>query len=177
MTIAVVGPDGAGKTAYCERFSKTVVHAIPKTRFWKVSDSTGSRILHEMFMGIEKFWIFMKLRKMKDVLLERCFIDAEVYGHLWSIKTGSTLPLLICRAVNVFAYQPDVIHQLVVEPSKARPTRGYTRDEIDLLNDLFTFVLRRHGYHQYNYVEYERGVLVIWKKGTNSWSTVERRRI
>lgn len=176
MTIAVVGPDGSGKTNYCKGFSKPVMHAIPKTRYWKVGDSKGARILHELFMAAEKLLVFAKLHRMKDAMLERCYIDAEVYGHLWSIKMGTSIPLIICRLTNLFAYKPDIIHQLVVEPSKARPTRGYTREEIDLLNDLFTFVIRRHGYHQFNYVEYDRGVLIIWKKGTSSWSTVERRR-
>ena len=176
MTIAVVGPDGAGKTSYCSRFGKTIVHAIPKTRNWNVKDSNASRILHELLMAAEKLFVFAKLRQMHDVMMERCFIDAEVYGHLWSLKMGSVLPLLICRLTNVFAYQPDVIHQLVVEPSKARPTRGYTQEEIGLLNELFTFIIRRYGYQQYNYIEYDRGVIVIWKKDLNSWSTVERRR-
>lgn len=176
MTIAVVGPDGSGKTDYCRRLGGKIMHAIPKTRYWKVGDSYESRIIHELLMAVEKLVVFAKLRKAKDFIMERCFIDAEVYGHMWSIKMGSTLPLIICRITNVFAFQPDVIHQLVVEPSKARPTRGYTREEIDLLNDLFTFVIRRYGYVQYNYIEYDRGVLVIWKKGTSSWSTVERRK-
>ena len=173
MTIAVVGPDGSGKSSYCNRFGKTIMHAIPKTRFWNVKDSNASRILHELLMAMEKLIVFIKLRKAKDIIMERCFVDAEVYGHLWSLKMGSALPLIICRLTNIFAYKPEVIHQLIVEPSKARPTRGYTIEEIGLLNDLFTFVIRRYGYVQYNYIEYDRGMIIIWNKGSNK-TTIER---
>ena len=52
----------------------------------------------------------------------------------------------------------------------------YTLEEIDLLNSLFTFVLKRNGYQQFNAKEYERGVIVIWTRSDITDSTVVRKR-
>ena len=70
---------------------------------------------------------------------------------------------------------PDTVHQLLVEPSKATPSQ-YNVDDLSMLNDLYVFMLKLNGYRQYNMKQYDRGVLVIWRKG-DGITTITRRRV
>lgn len=175
MTIAVVGPAGSGKTTYCRKFNKDIVHAVPKTSRWKFGKDNVGRIFHEMIISAEKLYVFAKLQLMKkNYIMDNCFVDAEAYGLLWSVKNGCSVPLILIRMLNKFAYKPDTIHQLVVEPGKA--VNGHTLDETDLLNSLYIFTLKSHGYKQYHMKEYDLGVLIIWRKD-NDESTIKRERV
>jgi len=178
MSIAVIGPEGAGKTEYCERFGKKILHAVPRTAKLQFPKNKAGRVVHEFIIAIEKLTVNLKVKFIKhdNIMLDNCFIDSEVYGHLWSIKTGSSLPLIIARFGNTGAYKPETIHQLIVEPSKAKSEFQRSEDDIDLLNSIYIFTLKRHGYKQYNERQYERGVMIVWKKDSNSLSTVERRK-
>jgi energy-coupling factor transporter ATP-binding protein EcfA2 len=171
--IAVVGPEGSGKSEYCQTFDKLIVHAAPRTSKWKSPDSKLGRIFYELAVAAERFWVYIKLEMSietyDNIMLDNCFIDSEVYGQLWSVKVGSILPLFISKFLSNFSPKPDVIHQL-------SPSMTLNESDNDLLEGLYIFALKRHGYIQYNQKQYKEGVLTIWKKDLNSSSIVERKR-
>ena len=159
--LAVVGADGAGKTTYCNTLGKTVIHAIPKTR-WK---AFGSGYLREILMGFEKTWVFLKIRFMRDkerIVLDRCYIDALVYSLFWARRYHRMGLFRVAKFFNILAPQPDIIYQLEPDPTLARPKRAYTPKDIDELNKLYVSILFTEGYQQIDYTDYDFGLIRIW---------------
>lgn len=177
MSLAVVGPDGAGKTTYIRKVLKLPgQNPVEYTKRLPMKRDKAWRLIHELLMGIEKSYNYIKwhISGTDGMVLDRCFIDAEVYAALWSFEEDTVLPLYIASFINRIAYKPDTIIQLKVEPSLARPKRSYTRDEIDILNFLFHETLLTHHYLIVSTSEYDLGSVVVWKKDINSSLIAER---
>lgn len=177
MSLTVVGPDGAGKTTFCERLIKSsgfkgkVVHSIHgwasnlplyNNKLW--------HIFRECLVGLDSLSIYIKLHlNHKDVILDRCFLDAEVYTAFWGLRCKSLTPYKIAQFFNKFAYKPEVVFRLNVDPMKAKPKRSdYGIGEIEHLNSLYWLVLVNNKYVKVAQQKYDLGVVEIWRKDMNS---------
>lgn len=172
MSLAVVGPDGAGKTTYIRDVLELPGrNPVEYTKRLPMKRDRAYRLAHELLMGMEKALNYIKwhITGTDGVVLDRCFIDAEVYATLWSVQEDTWMPLRIARFFNLIAYEPDTIIQLYPDPHSARPKRKYLPEEIRLLNELFTLTLINKGYDLFGKPhDYAFGEVRIWKKATSS---------
>ncbi len=177
MSLAVVGPDGAGKTTYIREVLKLQgKNPVEWTKRLPMKRDTAWRLTHEVLMGLEKAYNYVKwhISGTNGFVLDRCFIDAEVYASLWSWEEGTFWPLRITNFINRIAYKPDTVIQLRVGKHFAKPKRPYTPTEIGIMNHLFTTFLEDHGYSEVSVSEYDLGKVIVWRRDTNSSSTAER---
>lgn len=174
--LAIVGPDGAGKTTWIrENVDLPRFHAIPLTSKLPFKRDTAWRLFHEFLMGIERAIRYMYLRiSNKDFILDRCIIDAEVYAIKWANDMGTHLGLWISRFFDLVGYWPDMVVQLVPSAGKAKPKRGYSDKEIIEMNMMYHNVLRLYGYKIVKKEMYLFGEVVTWSKTTSSLLIAER---
>lgn len=136
--IAVVGAGGSGKTTWInQKFKgKRIIHAVPYTR-WLSHIHTP---LVEVLMGIERTIQGLKVKlvgEKETVIMDRCFIDAEVYGRYSHCYW-------ITKLFNRIIYKPEVIYLL--DPVEVKAKREFEQKDFEKLTDGYWMTLVSNGY-------------------------------
>lgn len=183
--IGISGADGAGKTTYANQLitmeyldSPVLVHPVPITSKFARPDRYGITV--ELLMGLEKLYTYLRrypkhLKNGHSLILDRCFVDAEVYALYRSIKTGSKWPIWLAMQINRFALKPNQIVLLSVNHRLAKPKRSYSQDDIKMLGVLFWEVLMLNGYRSSMFSEeYSLGSMFYFSKSNQGLDTESR---
>jgi len=165
--IALEGPDGSGKTTYINEHlshrERIYVHANPHTRRWSDVRDPFKRNIIELLMAFERALSSWKAKIMesKGVVMDRCFISAEVYSEFWALENDNWLPYKLAKLANLFIYKPK--HLLVFYPDlgNARPRKSYSQNDIQVLASLYRTALIRNDYKIVSEEKYGLGMIVF----------------
>jgi len=157
--VAICGPGGSGKTTWInQKFpGKRVIHAVPYTR-WLSHVHTP---LVEILMGIERTIQSYKVKLLSEretVIMDRCFIDAEVYGkysHCYWLT----------RLFNKIIFKPKVIYFL--NPNDVKAKREFEQKDFEKLSDGYWMALVSNGYRWHTVSSYKFGEVFKFTKYTS----------
>jgi len=171
LRLAVVGPDGAGKTTMIEgtMSSMPVVHAMPRMRKFstaKRGKGPGYQLAIEVMMSTERVWQSYKALVKGDVIMDRCYICALSYSRFWG--GDRSVEYRIVKLFNRFIVKPNKIIFLWPSNGMAKPRKNYTQEEIQRLAGIYLDELIQGGWVEGKVDKYGLGRRSEWKRDTSS---------
>jgi len=164
--IAVIGVDKAGKTTLIrERFGEKMenIHAAPLMRKLPVTDNKTWLKIREVLFAFDRAKQYIKLRFNKVTLLDRCYIDAVVYGRYLSQKYNVPSLKKISRWFIWISPHPHVVFLLCPDPAKMVEVDD-RYDDILAFNQYYRSTLFELGYEGIEIETYALGEIEIYAR-------------
>jgi len=162
--IAIVGVDKSGKTTFINNEfgdNALVIHASPFARKLHVSNNKYWMIIREMVFAFDRRKQYKILRKVDGCVLDRCFIDAAVYGYYLSTRLNSPLIGKISRWF--IRKSPDIDTIILLCPFKSKMVEiDDEYSNIDAFTQYYRNVLFEYGYELIGVSTYDLGEIEVY---------------